>query len=192
MIDIVSGQVASLDKASLVVMVGGIGLRINVPRSVFDIVHGAGDVVTLFTHLSVREDALTLFGFSTEEDKMVFETLISVSGVGPKLALSVLSSITVDYLRRAVTTEDPLILTRVPGIGKKTAEKIIFELKGKMGVAGALAGLATISDTDGEVIQALTSMGYSIIEAQSAIQAIPRDAAKDLETRIVLALQYFS
>src|SRR4051812_48591810 len=114
MIDIVSGQVASIDKSSLVIMVGGVGLRVNVPRNVFDTVHGAGETVLLYTHLAVREDALTLYGFSSEEDRVIFETLIAVSGIGPKLALSVLSAISVDYLRRAVTTEDPLILTRVP------------------------------------------------------------------------------
>lgn len=192
MIDIVSGQVASIDKASLVVMVGGIGFRVNVPKTVFDVVHGAGQSVTLYTYLAVREDALTLFGFATEEDRVLFETLISVSGVGPKLALAILSSISTDYLRKAVTTEDPLILTRVPGIGKKTAEKIIFELKGKMGGMGVLPGLSELNDVDSDLMGALTGLGYSVVEAQSAIQAIPRDAPKDFESRMLLALQYFN
>jgi holliday junction DNA helicase RuvA len=191
MIDIVSGQVASIGKSSVVVMVGGVGLRVNVPKTVFDLVHGTGDMVMLYTHLAVREDALTLYGFTTEEERTVFEALISVSGIGPKLALSIMGSLSIDHLRAAVAREEPDILTRVPGIGKKTAEKIIFELKGKMGVAVG-SGLAAFADTDGDVIEALTSMGYSIVEAQSAIQSLPRDAPKDLESRIFLALQYFS
>jgi Holliday junction DNA helicase RuvA len=191
MIDIVSGQVASVDKTSVVIMVGGVGLRINVPRTVFDTVHGPGHAVTLYTHLTVREDSLTLYGFITEEDRTVFETLIGVSGVGPKLALSILSSLSIDHLRSAVGHEEPEILTRVPGIGKKTAEKIIFELKGKLGV-GMMPGMSVVSDVDTEVIAALTSMGFSVVEAQSAIQSIPRDGPKDVESRILAALQYFS
>jgi Holliday junction DNA helicase RuvA len=191
MIDIVSGQVASVDRTSLVVMVGGVGLRINVPRTVFDTVHGPGHAVTLYTHLAVREDALTLYGFITEEDRTIFETLIGVSGVGPKLALSILSSLSIDHLRAAVGREEPEILTRVPGIGKKTAEKIIFELKGKLGV-GMMPGMSILSDADTEVIAALTGMGFSVVEAQSAIQSIPRDTPKDVESRILAALQYFS
>jgi Holliday junction DNA helicase RuvA len=191
MIDIVSGQVASVDRTSLVVMVGGVGLRINVPRTVFDTVHGPGHAVTLYTHLAVREDALTLYGFITEEDRTIFETLIGVSGVGPKLALSILSSLSIDHLRAAVGREEPEILTRVPGIGKKTAEKIIFELKGKLGV-GMMPGMSVLSDADTEVIAALTGMGFSVVEAQSAIQSIPRDTPKDVESRILAALQYFS
>src|SRR5882724_7265111 len=132
MIDIVSGQVAAVDKASVVVMVGGIGLRINVPKTVFDVVTGPGHLVTLYTHLVVREDALTLFGFVTEEDRRLFEVLLTVSGVG-----------------------------------KKTAEKIVFELKGKLGMSVAL-GLSPINDTDGDLIAALTNLGYSIVEAQTA------------------------
>jgi holliday junction DNA helicase RuvA len=191
MIAIVSGEVASFDKQSVVVMVGGIGLRVNVPRTVFEFVHGVGDSVQLFTHLVVREDALSLYGFLTEEDKSIFETLISLSGVGPKTGLAVLSTISLDHLRIAVQREEPEILTRVPGIGKKTAEKIIFELKGKLAI-GVVPGVGVISDADSDVIAALTAMGFSIVEAQTAIQSIPRNAPKTIEERIRLALQYFS
>jgi Holliday junction DNA helicase RuvA len=191
MIDVVSGQVVSVDKTSVVVMVGGIGLRVNVPKTVFDVVNGPGHPVTLFTHLAVREEALALYGFLTEEERGLFETLIGVPGVGPKLAIAILSTLSIDHLRSAVGREEPEVLTRVPGIGKKTAEKLVFELKGKMGT-GLLPGIAMLSDTDSDVIAALTSLGYSIVEAQSAIQSIPRDAPKDVETRIRLALEYFS
>jgi Holliday junction DNA helicase RuvA len=191
MIDIVSGQVASIDKASIVVMVGGVGLRVNVPRTVFDVVTGPGHLVTLYTYLAVREDALTLYGFVTEEDRRFFEILLTVSGVGPKMGLAILSTLSMDHLKNAVAREEADVLTRVPGVGKKTAEKIVFELKGKMGTAVAL-GLSPISDTDGDLIAALTNLGYSVVEAQSAIQSIPRDAPKDFESRFRLALEYFS
>src|SRR5258708_17965363 len=191
MIDIVSGQVASVDKASIVVMIGGVGLRVNVPKTVFEVVTGAGHLVTLYTYLAVREDALTLYGFLTEEDRHLFEILLSISGVGPKMGLAILSTISLDHLKNAVAREEADVLTRVPGVGKKTAEKIVFELKGKMGKAVSL-GLAPFNDADGDVISALTGLGYSIVEAQTAVQSIPRDAPKDFDTRLRLALLYFT
>ncbi|MEP7289968.1 MAG: Holliday junction branch migration protein RuvA [Chloroflexota bacterium] len=191
MIDIVSGVIASLDKNSVVVMVGGLGLRVNVPRTVFDAIQGVGHAATLYTYLAVREDSLTLYGFPTEEDRALFEVLLGVSGVGPKMALSILSTLSIDHLRNAVAREESDVLTRVPGVGKKTAEKIVFELKNKLGAAVA-QGLSPLSDTDGDLISALTGMGFSIVESQLAIQSIPRDAAKDFETRFRLALEYFS
>lgn len=193
MIDQITGQVAKLDKDAVVVVVGGVGLRVRVPKTVLDSVHGAGGSILLYTHLIVREDDLSLYGFATEEERSLFEILIGVSGVGPRTAVAVLSTLSVDHLRMAVRRDEPEILTRVPGIGKKTAEKIIFELKGKMGRdLDAVSELASISDTDAEVIAALTALGYSIVEAQSAVQSIPRDASKEVETRILYALQYFS
>lgn len=191
MIDILTGQIARLDKDAVVVMVGGVGFRVIVPKTVFELVHGPGDAVTLHTHLIVREDALTLYGFATEEERTVFEVLISVSGVGPRTAVGILSTLSIDQLRSAVGREEPAILTRVPGIGKKTAEKIVFELKNKLRADG-MPEITAISDSDADVIGALTALGYSVVEAQMAIQNIPRDAPKDIETRVMLALQYFS
>jgi holliday junction DNA helicase RuvA len=191
MIDILSGSLVSRDKSSVVLMVGGVGFRVNVPKSVFDIVEGTGQALTLYTHLAVREDSLTLYGFATEEDRGLFDILLTVSGVGPKVALSILSTLSTDHLRHAVAREESDILARVPGIGKKTAEKIIFELKNKLGTAVSL-GLPAISDTDTDVVDALIGLGYSVVEAQSALQRIPRDAPKDFETRFRLALEYFS
>ncbi|MCC7207309.1 MAG: Holliday junction branch migration protein RuvA [Anaerolineae bacterium] len=191
MIDMLTGQIARLDKDAVVVMVGGVGFRVIVPKTVFELVHGPGDVVTLHTHLKVSEDALTLFGFATEEERAVFDVLISVSGVGPRTAVGILSTLSIDQLRSAVGREEPAILTRVPGIGKKTAEKIVFELKTKLRADG-LPEITAMSDADADVIAALTALGYSVVEAQTAIQNIPRDAPKDIETRVMLALQYFS
>jgi len=191
MIERLMGQIAKLEKDAVVVMVGGIGLRVRVPKTVLETVHGPGEVVTLYTHFIVREDEFSLYGFPNEDERNLFEIVISVSGVGPRTGIAILSTLTADQLRGAVAREQPDILTRVPGIGKKTAEKIVFELKSKLKTA-TMPEIALISDADTDVIAALTALGYSLIEAQTAIQSIPRDAAKDVETRVMLALQYFS
>ncbi len=188
MIDLLSGQVANRTKNSVVLMVGGVGFRVNVPTSAFETITEDGQTVLLYTHLIVREDALTLFGFTNEEDKSLFETLITVSGVGPKLALAILSTLSAGQLRSAVGKDEPGVLQRVPGIGKKTAEKIVFELKNKIGGDG-LSPITVISDLDRDVIAALTSLGYSLAEAQVRLAAIPRGTPEDLNTRIALALQ---
>ncbi|CAG0983465.1 Holliday junction ATP-dependent DNA helicase RuvA [Anaerolineae bacterium] len=191
MIDQVIGQVAKVTDTALVVMVGGVGLRVNVPKTVLDSVHGAGVTVTLYTHLIVREDDLSLYGFMSEDERSLFETLLGVQGVGARTAISILSTLSIDQLRSAVTREEASILTRVPGIGKKTAEKLVFELKSKLKLA-SYGELAALNDSDSDVIAALTSLGYSVVEAQAAVQSIPRDAPKDVESRIMIALQYFS
>jgi Holliday junction DNA helicase RuvA len=176
----------------LVVEVGGVGFKVSVPASVFDELDGIGRTVFLHTYLIVREDALNLYGFSTEEQRALFELLLTVQGVGPRLALSVLSSLSLDVLRHAVAQEQAEVLDRVPGIGRKTAEKIVFALKDKLGADAGLGALAPVSDVDTEVIGALTALGYSVVEAQSALQSIPKGQGQDVEDRIRLALQYFS
>jgi holliday junction DNA helicase RuvA len=195
MIERLLGPVAKIvskpNETALVLMVGGAGLYVRVPKTALDTMPNVGDTITLYTHLTVREDDISLYGFTSEEERAIFEVLISVSGVGPKMALAILGTLSTEQLRNAVGREDAALLTRVPGIGKKTAEKIIFELKGKLKVSGIMAELAGISDTDSDVIAALTALGYSVVEAQSAVQNIPRDAPKDVESRITLALQYF-
>lgn len=190
LIDSVTGEVTHTSKEYVVVNVGGIGLRIFAPRTVMEIAQ-VGRIVTIYTNLIVREDALSLYGFASEEERALFDTLTSVTGVGPKMGMSILSTLSVDQLRAAVMRDEAAVLTRVPGVGKKTAEKIVFELKSKMGDT-VLTGLTVMDDTDSDVLAALTALGYSIVEAQSAIQSIPRDAAHDVETRVLLALQYFS
>jgi holliday junction DNA helicase RuvA len=176
----------------LVVEVGGVGFKVSVPASVFDELDGIGRVVFLHTYLMVREDALNLYGFSTEEQRALFELLLTVQGVGPRLALSVLSTLSLDVLRNAVAQEQAEVLDRVPGVGRKTAEKIVFALKDKLGAAAGLGALAPVSDVDTEVMGALTALGYSVVEAQAALQSIPKGQGPDVEDRIRLALQYFS
>lgn len=177
---------------ALVIEVGGVGFKVNVPASVFDDIDGVGRTAFLHTYLMVREDALTLFGFSTEEQRSVFELLLTVQGVGPRLALAVLSTLSLDILRRAVSNEQADVLDRVPGVGKRTAEKIVVSLKDKLGAALGLGAISMSTDVDTEVLAALTALGYSIVEAQAAVQSIAKGAASTTEDRIRLALQYFT
>ena len=189
MIERVAGQVVKRENDSVVIMLGGIGLRVRVTRAAFEQAQ-LGAEIMLYTHLAVREDEIALYGFSSEDERALFEILITVSGVGAKLALAMLSALSADQLRRAVQRGEPELLTRVPGIGKKTAEKIVFELKDKIGAAAdTLSELAAINDVDADVIAALTSMGFSIVEAQRALQQLPRDAPQEVEARVLLALQ---
>jgi Holliday junction DNA helicase RuvA len=178
---------------SLVLDVGGVGYKLLVPASVFDELEGVGRAAFLHTSLIVREDSLTLYGFSGEDQRALFELLLTVQGVGPKLALSILSSLSPDLLRRAVAGEQPEVFGRVRGVGRKTAEKIVFTLKDKLGAEFAPGAITRLSDADAEVIGALTALGYSVVEAQAAVQSIPKEAARaEVEDRIRLALQYFA
>ena len=148
--------------------------------------------IRLTPHLIVREDALTLYGFESQPDRELFNMLLGVDGVGPKVALSVLSTLTLDAVQRAVFTEEPDILSRVPGVGKKTSQKIVLYLHDRLKPTDALARVAALSDKDSVVIAALTSLGYSVIEAQTAIQSLPKDAPDDVEERLRMALQNFT
>ena len=192
MIASIHGQIEAVGKDHLIVRVGGVGVRVVVPTTVFQHVDGVGRNVTLHTHLAVREDALTLYGFLDAETCALFETLVGVSGVGPRLALAIISTLSLQLLHRAVAQGEPEILMRVPGIGRKTAEKLALELKNRLKFDVSVPSLTAITDLDADVIDALTALGYSIVEAQAALQSIPPEADQDLETRVRLALQYFS
>lgn len=191
MIATLHGKVTYKDKESLIVEFGGVGLAVSVPAPLRDRTVN-GDTVTLYTYLVVRETELTLYGFETREEKEFFELLLGVSGVGPKTALSTLSTLNPDAIRRAVFHEQPEIFARVPGMGKKTAQKVLLHLQDKIKATDTLAPVAAMTDADTEVLEALTTLGYSVVEAQAALQSIPRDAPQDVETRLRLALQYFS
>ncbi len=192
MISSLRGTVLSITPDALVVDVGGVGFKVLVPTSVAEAADGVGRTVSLHTHLAVREDALTLYGFGSEEQRALFELLLGVNGVGPRVALAVLSTLSPDVLRRAVANEQPEVFNRVPGVGKKTAEKIVFHLKDRVGREIGLGALTAVSDQDTEVIAALTVLGYSIVEAQAALQSIPKDTPDDVEERVRLALRYFA
>jgi len=175
----------------VVVRTDGIGFQVRVPAVVLAQLDGAGRPVDLFTYLHVRENELALFGFLTEEDLTLFKLLLSVSGVGPKVALALLGAVSPDALRQAVAQEQPGLLSRVPGIGPKTARAIIFHLKDKLIPAG-MAAAPLLSDADAEVIAALTGLGFSLVEAQTALQSLPRDDGLSVEERVRRALIYFA
>jgi len=191
MIAILNGRILEIFSDSLVIGLGGLGLQVFVPRPSHDRLR-PGDEVFLHTYLVVRQDALQLFGFETREERELFVLLLSVDSVGPKLALSVLSSLSPDAIRRAIFHEQAEVFTRVPGVGKKTAQKILLQLQDRIPAIDGLEPVAAFSDVDAEVIGALTALGYSVVEAQSALQAIPRDTPQDVEARLRAALQYFS
>ena len=190
MIATLRGEIVQIEDTALIVEVGGVGLRVFVPAPLRGRMK-AGETILLYTHLVVREDALTLYGFESQSDRDLFNALLGVDGVGPKVALSVLSTLTLDTVQRAVFNEESEVLSRVPGVGKKTAQKIVLYLHDRLKPADALAKVAAMSDTDSEVLAALTALGYSVIEAQTAIQSIPKEAPDDTEERLRLALTYF-
>jgi len=191
MIASLNGRVADKGADYAIVEVGGVGLQVFVPNPHIDEMR-IGEKVYLHTHLVVREDALTLYGFETAEEREFFNLLIGVNGVGPRLALATLSILNPDAIRRAVFSEQADIFSRVPGIGKKSAQKILLHLQDRIKDVDGLAPVAAMDDSDTQVFEALVALGYSVVEAQAALQAIPRDAPDDVETRIRLALQYFS
>jgi Holliday junction DNA helicase RuvA len=186
----IRGILQSVSSDHLVIEVGGVGLQVSVPHSVLDRVPETGEAIFLHTHLAVRADALQLFGFSTGEEREFFFHLLQVSGVGPRIALAVLSVLSPDALRSAVVNDQPEVLQEVPGIGRKTAEKIIFYLKDRLAPSAGEA--IRLSEHDNEVLGVLTTLGYNLVEAQEAIRAIPREAPEDVEQRVKLALQYFA
>ena len=194
MVRIVRGTVALRQKDALIVDVGsvggGIGFKVYTPEPTAARFQESA-VVLLHTYLQVREDALTLYGFESEDELAIFELLLTVSGVGPKVALSTLSTLSPDALRLALSNSEPGVIARVPGIGKRTAEKIVLELKDKVKApASGVEALAQISAADAEVIEALVALGYSIVEAQRAIQSLPKDVTA-VEDRLRLALSGF-
>ncbi|MEZ4619414.1 MAG: Holliday junction branch migration protein RuvA [Caldilineaceae bacterium] len=194
MIRTIRGTVLQRGKDSLVIEVGhaagGMGFKVSTPEPTAAQFR-EGDSITLYTYLQVREDALSLYGFLNEEELTTFELLLSVNGVGPRVALATLSTLTPDALNLAIANDEPGIVARVPGIGKRTAQKIVLELKDKLKPsATTLSGLVQVNDEDGEVLEALTSLGYSVVEAQRAIQKLPKDA-RGVEERLRLALSQF-
>jgi Holliday junction DNA helicase RuvA len=144
----------------------------------------------LHTYLHVRESELTLYGFPDAEERSLFEMLISVSGIGPKLGLAVLSSLSANALRAAIAQGRAEMLRRVPGIGEKTARRLIFHLQDKVNLQLGPAAVPMLTDTDAEVISALTSLGYSVVEAQAAVQRLPRDDGMPIGEKLRQALSY--
>jgi Holliday junction DNA helicase RuvA len=171
----ITGQLIEKRPPTVVVDVHGVAYEVDVPMSTFFVLPATGSTVALHTHLVVREDAHLLFGFGTEEERQVFRQLLKISGVGARTALSVLSGLSVSELYRAVSAHDGARLTRIPGIGKKTAERLLLELRDRLvgGVEPALPGSA--GSIRGDVLNALSALGYSDKEASAALAKVPPD-----------------
>jgi len=191
MISILHGNVISQETDGIIVDVNGIGFHVMVPNYLRDRLQ-TGETIYLYTKMIVREDAWLLCGFETKEGREVFDLLLRVNGIGPRLAMSILSTLSPDIIRRAVFNEQADVFSRVPGIGNKTAQKIVLHLQDRLPSTEGLAPFSKISDVDTEVLAALTGLGYSLVEAQAALQYIPRETPQDVETRLRIALQYFS
>lgn len=192
MIATITGRIAEVERDSLVVVVGGVGLRVFVPAPLLgDAEAGKSIFLHTYTHVATSQDILALYGFKTKEEFQYFVHLIGANRVGPKLALTILSSLNPDAIRRAVLGEQPEVLKRVKGVGDKAAQQIILHLKGKLSAAEGVEAMV-VDEVDEEVLAALTALGYSVVEAQAALQSIPKDAPDDVEARIKLALAYFS
>ncbi|MHB1131937.1 MAG: Holliday junction branch migration protein RuvA [Chloroflexota bacterium] len=188
MIAAVEGVLEARSPEGAVVRVGGISLLVQTPISTLSQLGPEGSTVRFYTHLHVREEMLALFGFLTHAELRAFEQLITVSGVGPKLALAVLATLSVEALQIAVGAGNIEALTGVSGIGKRTAGRIVLELRGKLGpLPSADSTLPTAASED--LIAALTSLGYNPIQIQSALRSLPPAGGLSLEDRIVLALR---
>ena len=190
MIASLRGEIVQIEENALIVEVGGVGMRVFAPAPLRDKLK-VGEMTLVHTHLIVRETELSLYGFESVADRTLFVTLLGVDGVGPKVALSVLSTLSIDAVQRAIFNEESDLFSTVPGVGKRTAQKIALYLQDKLKPTGPLQAVAAMSDADSEVLAALTTLGYSVIEAQTALQSLPKDAPKDVEERLRMALQYF-
>ncbi len=190
MIGRLQGTLAGKTPPQVLVDVNGVGYDLDVPMSTFFNLPAVGERVTLLTHFVVREDAQVLFGFLTAAERQTFRELIRISGVGPRTALSILSGLNVDDLARAVQQQDAVRLTKVPGIGKKTAERLLLELKGKLGPDLSMPSASPADDAQADIVQALVALGYSEKEAGLALKALP--AGVGVAEGIKLALKALS
>lgn len=186
MIGRITGTLAEKSPPHLLVDVGGVGYEVDVPMSSFYNLPALGERVTLLTHFVVREDAQVLFGFLTHDERATFRLLVKISGVGPRTALSILSGLSVNELAQAVSLQEAGRLVKVPGIGKKTAERLLLELKGKLGDA-ITTPTSIANHAQGDILQALIALGYSDREAAAALKALPAEV--EVSEGIKLALR---
>jgi Holliday junction DNA helicase RuvA len=182
------GQLASIAADHVVVNVGGVFYKVSMPGSSIGTLGKAGDKVRLHTHLYVREDQMALYGTTEERQLRLFESLLTVSGIGPKVALSILSTMPVDSLESAIASGTVDLLTRIPGIGRKTASRLVLEMKGKLDLVAA-AGITASPSAASEVVEALSNLGYSPAEIQSALSGLPKDHELGVEEMVMSALK---
>ena len=186
MIGRLHGKLLEKNPPQILIDVSGVGYEVDVPMSTFCNLPEVGGELTLHTHFVVREDAELLYGFATLAERAVFRALIKISGVGPKIALALLSGITVDQLKDAVDRGEAGLLTKVPGIGKKTAERLVLELKGKLAGTGAATAAVPTSGARADVAAALIALGYSEREAAAATKKLPEDCTVNDGLRLAL------
>ena len=190
MIGRLSGILLEKNPPQLLVDCNGVGYEVDVPMSTFYNLPTLGQKIALFTHLVVREDAQLLYGFGSNEDRTVFRQLIRISGVGARIALAILSGMSVADLAQAITLQESARLTKIPGIGKKTAERLLLELKGKLGADLGAASGTVRSDASADILNALLALGYSDKEALLALKQVPDGAT--VSDGIKLALKTLS
>ena len=174
MIGRLTGLLAEKSPPQLLIDVNGVGYEIDVPMSSFYNLPALGERVTLLTHFVVREDAQVLFGFLTHDERATFRLLVKISGIGPRMALSILSGLSINELAQAVSLQESGRLVKVPGIGKKTAERLLLELKGKLGDSLAVP-VSVARGAQSDILQALVALGYNDREASAALKALPAD-----------------
>src|SRR5512133_136998 len=174
MIGKLTGTLGDKNPPQVLVDCNGVGYEVDVPMSTFYNLPGVGERVTLLTHFVVREDAQILYGFGSPGERETFRQLIKIAGVGPRTALSVLSGMSGADIAQAITAQDAGRLVKVPGIGKKTAERLLLELKGKLGADLGLPGATPVTDAGADIVQALVSLGYSDKEAAAALKALAK------------------
>ncbi len=182
------GKLQSRSTDGAIIKVGGVSLQVYMPSSTLSTLGAIGEAVHLHTHLHLREDNVALYGFATAEELELFRSLIGVSGVGPKVALAILSALNPGQLALAIASGNVDLLSSVPGVGPKMAGRLALELKGKL--EGIMVGAP--AEGDAEVVAALTGLGYSASEAASALASLPDSAELSVEEKIKLALQYFA
>ena len=191
MIASLHGTLESIGGDGAVINVNGVGFQVYMPTSTLSTLGATGKEIHLHTHLVLREDSVTLYGFGSTEERELFQTLIGVSGLGPRLALAVLSAMNVEQATMAIATSNTDMLTMIPGIGKKMAERLILELKDKIGTVLVSAPAAQLARENTDVLTALTTLGYSVSEASRAVATLPPTSDLSLEDKVRLALQYF-
>ena len=199
MISYVKGELVAIEEEKVIIDVNGIGYGVYMPGQAMEMLPSIGEEVRLHTYLNVREDAMQLFGFLTRDDLKVFKLLISVSGIGPKGGLSILSKLTPDDLRFAVMANDAKTISAAPGIGKKTAEKLIIELKDKLSIEDVFDKKEDVSilvntqsyanEIQTEAIQALVALGYGSTEATKAVKQIKMEENITVEEVLKVALK---
>ena len=192
MIASLHGKLESLGSDGATINVAGIGFQVYMPTSTLSTLGKIGEEVKLHTYLHLREDNAALYGFASTDELGLFQNLISVSGLGPKLALAMLSAMNIEKLTMAIATSSADLLTEVPGIGKKMANRLILELKDKLGAGWITTPAVQLAEENAEVVAALTSLGYSVSEATRAVASLPPDSKLSLEDKVKQTLAYFT